>query len=135
MIEEYDAAQVAFEDADQLEFNGRKLYFSIMHYFELKNLANPEKTSLSHEEIVMLAYFVAKHTPKEIVALRQTRRRNEQQVWRQFDLFIESEGISPDSAKLLELGGVVESMITSVADSEDVPEPSKEDSDAGAPGK
>ena len=123
----------AFEDSGAYEFRGKPLYFSRRHYFALTSMATG--VTMSKEEQVMLAFFVATHDPDAIKRLRATFRRNPEAVWDRFEEVPDDFGLHPSSPAIIELAELIEEMMTAIEASSDYAEETENDEEDSQPGK
>jgi hypothetical protein len=101
MIEENDLADEAFEDSSQYEFKGIPLYFSFRHYYAL--LAIMAEAQMSAEEQCLLIFWIATHNPDQIKELRQRWRKDQDEVFDDFENVPELYDLAPGSNDLLEM--------------------------------
>ncbi len=123
----------AFEESGSYQFQGRPLYFSRRHYFALMSIATG--VTMSKEEQVLLAFFVATHDPDEIKELRSTFRRNPDAVWDRFEDVPDDYNLHPNSAALIEIAETVEMMLRDIEASTDQAEDTESEEEDSQPGK
>ena len=123
----------AFEESGSYQFQGRPLYFSRRHYFALTAMA--ADVTMSKEEQVLLAFFVATHDPDDIKQLRSSFRRHPEAVWERFEDVPDDFGIHPNSAALLEIAETVETMLKDIEASSDQVEEEEAEEEDNQPGK
>jgi|TARA_Y100001973_G_scaffold81846_1_gene120760 hypothetical protein len=123
----------AFEESGSYQFQGRPLYFSRRHYFALMSIATG--VTMSKEEQVLLAFFVATHDPDDIKELRSTFRRNPDAVWDRFEDVPDDYNLHPNSASLIEIAETVEMMLRDIEASTDQAEDTESEEEDSQPGK
>ena len=123
----------AFEESGSYQFQGRPLYFSRRHYFALMSIATG--VTMSKEEQVLLAFFVATHDPDDIKELRSTFRRNPDAVWDRFEDVPDDYNLHPNSAALIEIAETVEMMLRDIEASTDQAEDTESEEEDSQPGK
>jgi len=123
----------AFEESGSYQFQGRPLYFSRRHYFALTSMATG--VTMSKEEQVLLAFFVATHDPDAIKSLRSTFRRNPDAVWDRFEDVPDNFNLHPNSPAIIELAQLIEEMMTAIEESSDYAEDSEKEEEDSQPGK
>jgi hypothetical protein len=134
MIEENDLADEAFEDSSQYEFKGMPLYFSFRHYYAL--LAIMAEAQMSAEEQCLLIFWIATHNPDQIKELRQRWRKDQDEVFDDFENVPELYDLAPGSNDLLEIAEIANKIWNDIENSKDTVKPSKNDKEGeGLPKK
>jgi hypothetical protein len=134
MIEENDLADEAFEDSSQYEFKGIPLYFSFRHYYAL--LAIMAEAQMSAEEQCLLIFWIATHNPDQIKELRQRWRKDQDEVFDDFENVPELYDLAPGSNDLLEIAEIANKIWNDIENSKDTVKPSKNDKEGeGLPKK
>ena len=112
-----ELSEEAFEDSPQYEFKGIPLYFSYRHYYAL--LAIMAEAEMCAEEQILLIFWVATHTPEEIKKLRQTWRKDKDQVFDDFEIVPEKFNLKPGSNDLIECASIANKIWNDVESSKD----------------
>tara|TARA_Y100000356_G_scaffold130155_1_gene132082 strand:+ start:1138 stop:1557 length:420 start_codon:yes stop_codon:yes gene_type:complete len=117
-------AEIAFERSGNYEWRGQPLHFSRRHYYAALAIAN--ESSISAEEQVLLAFWIATHDEEEIKSLRSRWRIDKESVFDEFEDVPDRFDLAPGSEEMVQVAGIVESMWQDVAASKDVALPPEE---------
>jgi hypothetical protein len=111
-----------------------KEYFSFRHYYAL--LAIMAEAQMSAEEQCLLIFWIATHNPDQIKELRQRWRKDQDEVFDDFENVPELYDLAPGSNDLLEIAEIANKIWNDIENSKDTVKPSKNDKEGeGLPKK
>jgi len=125
----------AFEDSDSMEWKGKPLFWSFRHWYLFLPMIKSSGEMCESEQIT-LALWIATHDEQQIKELRSKYRRNQDEVFGDFEEAPEKLGVEPGSTALAEAGEIVTHLIESVtASQESLADDDDDEEDSGSPGK